>query len=97
MKMKHSSPDCNSHFISLFLELQINTLAFPVMTKLPCIKHSYLKKRDGNKRKQVNWEEGSQPVAFVPLMYHQAQLWQSAEFKNVISVNNEPIKAEYNP
>lgn len=95
--MKRSSPDCNASFIILFLELQINALAFPVMTKLPCIKYSYLKKWDGNKRNQVNWKECSQPVAFVPLMYHQAQLWQSVEFKNVISVNNEPIKAEYNP
>lgn len=51
------------------------------------------KKWDGNKKNQVNCEECSQPVAFVSLMYHQAQLEQSAEFKNVISVNNEPIKA----
>lgn len=87
--MKRSSKDYNSSFIILFLDL-----AFPLLTKLPCIKYSYLKKRDGNKR---NWEERSQPVAFVPLMYYQEQLWQSAEFKNVISVNNEPIKAEYNP
>lgn len=92
--MKRCSPDCNSSFIILFLELQINALAFSVMTKLPHYqKYSHLKKWDGIKKNQVNWEECSQPVAFVSLMYHQAQLEQSAEFKNVISVNNEPIKA----
>lgn len=43
--MKRSSKDYNSSFIILFLDL-----AFPLLTKLPCIKYSYLKKRDGNKR-----------------------------------------------
>lgn len=44
MQIKHSSPDCYSSLIILFLGLQMNTHAFPLMTKLAHIKYSHLKK-----------------------------------------------------